>query len=328
MVELDPGRRRQDEREVRLGRADQEVPAAAQGARPRGRRADRHPEAEARSDRSTAFGDLVESMLRDELPLVMILALTVRGTLRPDARPVHPDARPWARPGLALRPRRARLRARSSRRPRPSTSPRGRSPSSAPGSLAAAHRLGDPGPVDGRQHIRRLVLSVAAGGPARRPCSGLVIERLVDPTDDRRAAVLDRRDHARPRGGPAHDRLRRRQPQPAQPGDPVGLQRLPRRRGVRSPGPTSRSTSRPRSSSSRSSSSSAHAWASRCGPSPSTRRRRSRRASPSGEVFAVAWGVERGAGRHRRRLQLDVRRSAPAWSAPASPGSPSGRSRR
>ena len=47
----DPRRRQRDQHEVRLGRADQEVPLDDQGARPRGRRADRHAEDQAGSDR-------------------------------------------------------------------------------------------------------------------------------------------------------------------------------------------------------------------------------------------------------------------------------------
>ena len=50
VVELIQGVVEQHEREVRLRRADQEVPDDPQGARPRGRRADRHPEAEAGGD--------------------------------------------------------------------------------------------------------------------------------------------------------------------------------------------------------------------------------------------------------------------------------------
>ena len=45
----DPGRGQRDQREVRPGRADQEVPHDPQGARPRRRRADRHPEAQAQA---------------------------------------------------------------------------------------------------------------------------------------------------------------------------------------------------------------------------------------------------------------------------------------
>ena len=47
---VDPGGRHQDERALRLGRAGQAVPPVAQGARPRGRRADGDAEAEAGGD--------------------------------------------------------------------------------------------------------------------------------------------------------------------------------------------------------------------------------------------------------------------------------------
>ena len=50
VIELIQGVVDADEREVRLGRADQEVPDDPQGARPRGRRADGHPEAQAGRD--------------------------------------------------------------------------------------------------------------------------------------------------------------------------------------------------------------------------------------------------------------------------------------
>ena len=49
------------QREVRPRRADQGVPPDPQGARPRGRRADRDPEGQARRD-VELFGDLIESM--------------------------------------------------------------------------------------------------------------------------------------------------------------------------------------------------------------------------------------------------------------------------
>ena len=51
VVELIQGVVNETNNEVRLRRADQEVPPDPQGARPRGRRADGHPEAQARSDR-------------------------------------------------------------------------------------------------------------------------------------------------------------------------------------------------------------------------------------------------------------------------------------
>ena len=62
VIELVQGGRRRRQLAVRRGRADQGVPAAAQGARPRGRRADRQPEGQAVRGRSRAFDDLVESM--------------------------------------------------------------------------------------------------------------------------------------------------------------------------------------------------------------------------------------------------------------------------
>ena len=148
---------------------------------------------------------------------------------------------------------------------------------------------------------------------------GLVIERLDDQADDRPAAVLDRRHHARTRGDPAHDRVRRRQSQPAQPGDPLGRSTASTSATRSSPGRTSPSTSQQRSRSWRSSSSSAPGWASPCGPSPSTKKRRWHRASRSGKVFAVAWGAR---ARRWRCLPACSARCAArerCRSAPASP---------
>ena len=197
VIELIQGVVNETNNEVRLRRAGQEVPPDAQGARSRGRRADGHPEDQARSDRQgVQRPHRVDVCLTDALDWP-VRPLSVR---RPDrhgrggldsacrsrgmtsigspkltrhwwgrARTLRLHAGPRARPGVDLRPRRPRLRARVQGDASGQLRPRCDRSRHRLVLLARAHRLGDPRPMDRRQPLRRVV-PVVGRSPSSSPC--------------------------------------------------------------------------------------------------------------------------------------------------------------
>ena len=163
------------------------------------------------------FGDLVESMYTMTASSAQLIATAPAAEPVPTAgtRQVHRRLRRGPRPGRALRAPRARLRAHLQGDPDGQLRAGRDRPRRAHGSPRCCS-------IDWRDPRRaglgdnRYVVWFGASIVALAAVAvllGLVIERLIDPADDRRAAVLDRRHHARSRGSAPHDRHRRRQRQ-------------------------------------------------------------------------------------------------------------------